>query len=127
MAASTKNGLKELPPGVPPEQVPFPGGLVDEQKPPPKYGTGRPADPSGPVPRVIDPLERAPKKSGLSRFKIRCNNYHPQKTRYILAADAESAKACYLKANGLDKAVEKLKKAGGPVEEPDLVIVELED
>lgn len=122
-----QNGLKELPPGVPEERTPTPGGLGEGK--PPQFGTGRPADPDGPVPRVITQLERAPNRS-LSRFKIRCNNYHPQKTRYILAKDEASAKACYLAANGLDKLIEKLKKstpAGEKVEEPDLAVTELED
>lgn len=119
---------KELPPGVPEERTPIPGG-TDEQSPPPKFGTEKPADAGGPVPRVIDALERAPGKGKVApfRFKIRCNNYHPQKTRYILANDEESAKRCYLKANGLDKHLERLKKNNMTVEEPDLAVTQLED
>lgn len=116
---------KPLPPGVPEAQTPIPGGTEDIG-PPPKFGTGKPADPEGDVPRVIDPLERAPK--GLIRFKIRCNNYHPQKTRYILARTEDEARAEFMKANGLDKHIAKLKKINTPnLVEADLVVTQLPD
>jgi hypothetical protein len=113
----------KLPPGVPAEG---PGGGADD-KPMPKFGVGRPADPDGPIPRVVEALERTPDKARALRFKIRCNNYHPQPTRYVLAKDEASAKDCYLKANGLDKLLEKLKAAGGVVEPPDLIVTVLAD
>lgn len=118
---------KPLPPGVPEAQTPVPGGI--DEKPPPKFGTGKPAATDGKLPRVIEPLERAPGKGKVApfRFKIRCNNYHPQKTRYILAGDEESARDCYLKVNGLASLIEKLKKNGATVEEAELVVTKLDD
>lgn len=118
-----------LPPGVPPDGEPVAGAGGDREKPP-KYGTPVPAGAGG-LPRVVTQLARA--GNGETRFKVRCNNYTPRKVRYILAADGDEAgaRACYLKAEGLDKEIERLKKVAGSkaseVEEPDLVITELPD
>jgi len=117
---------KELPPGVPEAQTPIPGGI--DEKPPPKFGTGKTISEAGTLPREVAGLDRAPSKGKAPfRFKIRCNNYHPQKTRYILANDEASAVECYKKINGLDKTLERLKKLGGQVEEPDVIVTQLED
>jgi len=119
---------KELPPGVPEEQTPVPGG-GESKGAPPKHGTQRPmVEAGGDVPRVVNPLERFKGIKGVTRFKIRCNNYHPQQVRYIIARDEDEARACYLKANGLDKTVDRLKKNGIEKPElPDLVVTALED
>jgi hypothetical protein len=116
---------EQLPAGVPPE-----GGNRggDDEKPKPKFGTGKPAEAKGVLPRVIDQLERA--VAGTTRFKIRCNNYGPKKTRYVLAADGDEkgARECYLKAEGLDKELDRLEKlTPGKVEPADLVVTELPD
>lgn len=102
---------------------------TDPEKPPPPYGTAKPAGP-GALPRVVPELARAGK--GETRYKIACRNYSPQKTRYVLAAegDEDGAVECYLQANGLDKVLAKLKKrAKDPddVEQPELVVTELAD
>jgi hypothetical protein len=103
--------------------------MGNDDKPLPKHGTGHVADAGGPVPRVVDQLDRAPK--GFARFKIRCNNWHPQKTRYVLAKPDEAGRKaaidCYLKANGLDKAMARVKANGTEPEPPDLVVTELAD
>ena len=118
---------KELPGGMPPEG----GERSPDDKPKPKFGAGKPADPTGPLPRVVDQLDRA--VAGTTRFKVRCNNYGPRKTRYILAKDGDEkgARECYLKAEGLDKELERLKKVAGvkanEIEDADLVLTELPD
>jgi hypothetical protein len=117
---------KELPRGVPEERTPIPGGA--DTNPLPKHGTQRVADTNGPLPRVVNALDRAPNKGRAPfRFKARSNNYHPQKTRYILANDEASARDCFLKTNGLDKQLEKLKANGATPEPVDVVITQLED
>lgn len=100
-----------------------------EEKPPPPFGTAKPAGP-GALPRVVPELARAGK--GETRYKIACRNYSPQKTRYVLAdeGDEAGAVACYLRANGLDVVLAKLRgRAQKPddVEAPDLVVTELAD
>lgn len=115
------------PPGVPPDGPVSPGG--DAATPPP-HGTARPAEPAGPLPRVVDPLERAGR--GQQRFRVACHNYAPRKARYILAAEGDEAgaRACYLAAEGLDREVARLQKIAGEkgsVEDPDLVLVPLDD
>lgn len=82
----------------------------------PLHGTSRVAGP-GPFPRVCHQLERAA-GSGMKRFKLRCDNYTGQALRYVLAADEESAKACYLKVQALDKLLDRLRKEN-PGKEPD--------
>lgn len=124
--AQAESDISPLPPDLPGA----PGG---DTRPQPKHGTARPADEHGVVPRVVNPLERAPRGSGLSRYKIRVDNYRPVPTRYVLAADRESAEACYLESVG-----ESIEYAGntatghrplpdGSKAPPKLVVVELED
>jgi hypothetical protein len=119
-----------LPRGVPEAQTPIPGG-TEEQSPPPKFGTARPADPAGDLPRLTDALDRVKRDGPVARYKIRCNNYHPQETRYILSQRSEAgekaARELYLKVNGLDLHLARLRKNGVTVEEPDLVVRCLED
>lgn len=112
----------KTPPGVPPEG--HVGPAPDETKPPP-FGTAKPAEATGPLPRVVDELERA--VPGTKRFKIRCNNYQPQERRYILARNEDEARACYTKVNKLDEEMERLKKNGGTVEPAALVVTLLPD
>lgn len=96
--------------------------------------------PDGPLPRVIDPMERA--GPGLFRFKIRVtNNEYQGRTRYVLARTREDAEACYLAAEGLaDPATRKARPfvdQYGPehlalhvadvAPEPDLAVTELPD
>lgn len=118
---------KSIPRGVPEERTPIPGGA--DTNPLPKHGTQRPADADGPIPRVVNALDRAP--AGLVRVKIRLNNYHPQKTRYVLTqpgeAGIQAAKDCVARANGLDRQLDRLKAAGGVVEPPDFVVTVLGD
>ena len=104
------------------------GGATDEPKKP-KFGTARPAG-KGAVPRVCDQLERVGESADVTRYKIACRNYAPQKTRYIIAECEDDAVELYLATNGLDKLVAKLKKQAGKddeVEQPDLVVTELPD
>jgi hypothetical protein len=104
-------------------------GTKSDAKPPPPFGTQRPAGP-GALPRVISELERAGR--GETRFKIACRNYSPQKTRYVLAGAGDEAGAidCYLRANGLAAHLKKLRgrlKKGEELEQPELVVTELPD
>lgn len=79
-----------------------------------------------PAPRVCHQSERAPE--GLTRFKIYCDNYHPMRTRYILARTAEEARAFYLDASGLVSTVGRLKeKRVRDVEEPGVVVKAMPD
>lgn len=116
------------PTAIPEDQTPIPGG-GESKGPPPKFGTQKPVEGAGgEVPRVVDPLERYGTVKGVTRFKIRCSNYHPQKTRYILARNDEEARAHYLEVNGLAKELERLKKNGvEKPEQPDLVVTALPD
>lgn len=105
--------------------------MADERRQPPKEPKerARPADAAGPVPRVLDPLERAPR--GLRRFKIRCTNYGTSASRYVLARDEAEARAHFSQAAGVDDLYARAKKgrakdAPAP-DAPDLVVVELED
>lgn len=116
-------------PGVPvdgPGSPSAPAGTT-----PPPFGTPRQAEAGGSLPRVVGQLERAP--AGVRRFKVRCGNYQPHKVRYILAQPSDEAgvRACYLKVEGLDRDIERLRKVAGAksaeVEEPDLIITELAD
>ena len=96
---------------------------------PPPFGTPKPAG-SGSLPRVVSELARA--EAGTVRYKIACRNYTPQKSRYILAEtdDEDGAVVCYLRANGLDRLLAKLRgRAQKPedVERPELVVTELPD
>lgn len=116
---------QKLPPGVPPGDG---GAPMQRETPPPPFGTPKPASDGGDLPRVIDPLERAP--TGLKRFKVRCNNYSPHGlTKYILAQpDQEDAvKALYLKDRGIQTELDKLAKRKVEVVEPDLVVTVLPD
>ncbi len=120
---------KELPRGVPEDQTPIPGG-TDNQAPPPPFGTSRLLEHGGDVPRVCNPLDRVDKTTGLKRFKIGTKNHHPQPVTYIIARNEDEAKKCFLKANGLDKQLERLQKNAGPdqkVEQPDWIVTELPD
>jgi hypothetical protein len=80
------------PPGVPADG-PVAAG-TDPKLKAPEYGTPKPAAP-GDLPRVCDPLERAP--AGAKRFKFRGRHGADQlhRTRYVMAADKDSAEACY--------------------------------
>lgn len=78
-----------------------------------------------PAPRVVGQHERAP--AGLVRCKVRCDNYHPQPTRYILAASLEQAKQHYLRVQRLDELLERLARDGAKVEPPQLVASVLAD
>ena len=59
-------------PVVPPDTE---GAPQAGEMPPPKHGTPKTADPDGVVPRVVDPLHRAPKGSDLKRFKVRADGF----------------------------------------------------
>jgi hypothetical protein len=115
--------------GVPADGVGSPAAPAGTVPPP--FGSPKVIDEAGPLPRVVNQLDRAPR--GASRFKVRCANYLPRKVRYVLArpGDEAAAKECYLKAEALDAQVEKLKRVAGAkaseVEEPDLIATELKD
>lgn len=70
---------------------------------------------ANPTPRVIHPNERAPRGSGLTRFKMRCLNYGPgdQPTRYVLARNESEAREEYLRHGGLRAVVEALTDDAG--------------
>lgn len=89
----------------------------------PKFGTPVALDPGGAVPRVVDPLSRAP--NGFQRFKVVCRNYTPRPVKYVLAkaGDEKSAKDCYLKATGLDAELKRLADAGVKDAEPPMLAV----
>ncbi len=110
------------PSAIPPDGVPGQGS--DSGKAPP-FGTAKPAAVGGKVPRVIHELERAP--HGLKRFKIRCENYGSQMNRYVLAADETGAVSCFREYEKIDAELARLKKIGGQVDEPALVVRELPD
>jgi hypothetical protein len=105
-----------------------PAGPADDGKPP-KFGVGKPAAEGGPLPRVIDQLERATK--GTRRFKVRVDGYTPATTRYVLTADGpdaeKDARQCYAKAQRLDEHLARIKKGGGKVEEPQFAVTALAD
>jgi hypothetical protein len=109
----------------------MPGAPLVDEAPPPPFGTGKPAAADGVLPRVVGELERA--VPGTVRFKVGCRNYSPRKTRYVLAKpdDEAGARACYLKAEGLDKELERARKAAGAnaadVEDAELVVTRLAD
>lgn len=111
---------KELPPDLP-------GAPAGDDKPPPKFGTAKPASDAGDLPRVVDPLERA--VDGTTRYKVVCRNYGGRKVRYVLAkrGDEAGAVACYLKAEGLDREVARLEKQGVAPEQPELAVTHLPD
>lgn len=85
-------------------------GQDDGPKPPP-FGTARPAA-DGPIPRIIDPLDRA--TSGLGRFKISVR-------------DAETAAVKYVLAKQRDEAEKHLRKSMGLSETATLVVTPLDD
>lgn len=115
--------------GAPADGVGAPAAPAGTQPPP--FGTPKVVEDAGVLPRVVNQLDRAPR--GAARFKVRCANYTPCKTRYILAkpGDSASVKECYLKAETLDVQIEKAKRVAGAkatdIEEPDLIITELAD
>lgn len=80
-----------------------------------QFGTPRKPGP-GPFPRICHPLER--KGNGQTRFKVRAvRGIESQPYRYILAANAAEALACYCEFQKLDAADPNLKT----------VVTELED
>jgi hypothetical protein len=91
----------------------------------PKFGQGKPAA-SGPIPRVIDQLERA--TDGAKRFRVSCHNYQPKPVRYVLARSEDEAIDAY-KANV--KLPEELKRVQGrnteKPDDPEIVCVALAD
>ena len=117
---------EKQPQGLPPETT---GAPAQNEAPPPPFGTEEMADPGGPVPRVLKQTERAPR--GLTRFKIRCNNYSPKPIKYILAKDEDQARGCYTSAVGIDNEIARLTKNAGEKgvkpEPADLVVTQLPD
>lgn len=119
----------EHPSAVPEERSPE--RPSDGEKPPP-HGTQRKAEPGAAVPRVVNPLERAPDRT-LQRFKFTCKGDAPYPVLYVLAkaGDEEGARKCYLDASGLAAELEKRRKAAGAkaaeVPDPELVVTPLED
>lgn len=122
MAKKSRTDAELVALGIPPEQS---GAPIDDGTPP-KYGVAVPADPQGPVPRVVRELERAPKGSGLTRYKVRVLNYegHP---RYVLARSADEAKAHYLAVESIDARVAEARKGGGEPAAPALAVTTLAD
>lgn len=105
------------------------GPVVDGEKKP-QFGTPRTAGAMGDLPRVCDELERVPAGAPFKRFKVRADNFVSfGKPRYILAANREDAKACYLaQPNGIADHLSNLKKQGyKELAEPILVVTELAD
>lgn len=94
------------PPGV--RTAPPPDGAVrgapEDGKREPEFGTARPLDAAGELPRVVHELERA--APGTTRYKVAFRSHDSPKHRYVLAApgDEAGAVACATKANGLDRA-----------------------
>jgi hypothetical protein len=110
-----------------PDVSPPGGAAIAKSSEPPPFGTPKVADTGGTVPRVVNQLERS--VSGLSRYKIRCDNY-PEMSRilYILASDEGSAKQCYMVESGLEKHLETLLgRMPGDVTAPVLIVVKLPD
>lgn len=108
--------------------------MAEEKGDDPAHGTARTAKSDGPVPRVVQPVERAPE--GFQRFKIRGDSHGVNTTRYVLAkkGDRAGAEAHYRKIHKLDEAVQRerdaLKAAGlsdDRLEPVRLVTVELPD
>ncbi len=108
--------------------------MAEEKKDEPAHGTARTATSDGPVPRVVQPVERAPE--GFQRFKIRGDSHGVHTTRYVLAkkGDRAGAEAHYRKVHKLDEMLEREReqlKASGlsdeRVQPVRLVTVELPD
>jgi hypothetical protein len=92
----------------------------------PAFTSNRPADPNGPVPRILDPHERAYR--GTRRFKIRVAGNPEAPILYVLARDEASARSCYLKATGLPDPLVSADNGGGmPGVGPNVLIRELDD
>lgn len=100
-------------------------GRHDPANTAPKHGSGKPAS-DGPVPRVVNQLERA--TAGTTRFRLSCHNYHPKPVRYVLARNEAEAIDTY-KANV--KLADELKRVKGrnpeDPDEPEIVCVALAD
>lgn len=101
MAKAKLDIAPPLPPGVPPDGQPV--GAEDATKPPPPFGTAKPAG-SGTLPRVVPELARAGR--GEQRFKMSLRMPTDSlRTRYVLAAVGDRARteaeACYLAAERL--------------------------
>jgi hypothetical protein len=131
--AKGKNTAPDLPPGVPPDGPPIPGASEGDAPPPP-HGSQRKltkADVAGELPRVCSGLDRVPGGSEAKRFKCRVANYSGHaKPLYVLALDAESAKACHTKAVGLDAYIQTLRDQGlkdADIDRPRVVVNELPD
>jgi len=78
--------------------------VAESVKQPPAPAKAAPKEPkaptvaaAGPLPRVVDPIERAP--AGATRYKIRAEvPGFPTRTLYVLAKDQASAEKCYREA-----------------------------
>lgn len=131
MAKSTR--IDALPPGVPPDGSPVPVA-GDGAAPPPPFGTQKKLsekDVAGDLPRVCSGLDRVPAGSKAKRFKCRVANYtgHAEPS-YVLALDADSARACHTKSAGLDDYLKALKAQGvkpADLVEPLVLATELPD
>ncbi len=78
------------------------GRGIEEGGKPPLFGTARPAA-EGPIPRVVDPLDRA--VNGLGRFKISIRDAETAAVKYVLAKQRDEAEKHVRKAMGLSDAV----------------------
>lgn len=96
-------GVKAAPPDGPVRGTPV-AGMKE-----PEFGTAKPADPVGELPRECNPLERA--VAGVRRFKFRGESgtgLGLMTVKYVLAADATAAELHYrelVKAADADRVV----------------------
>lgn len=118
--------------GVAPDGAPVPSG--SEDAPLPEFGvpnTLSAQDVAGDLPRACSPLDRVPKGSAAKRFKCRVANYATHaEPGYVLALDAEGARACHVRACGLADHLRQVKAAGAEdkdLAKPVVVVTELAD
>jgi hypothetical protein len=75
--------------------------------------------------RVVHQNERVPPGSGLARSK--CWTEHGDPRRYVLAPNADAARAAYLDASGITTRVAKVVARGGSGELPDVIVLPMAD
>lgn len=100
--------------------------VVEESPPFGRFGTQKPVEPGGKVPREVKGFERAA-GTGMKRFKIRCDNFGSHAHRYILAADEKAACDCFCEVDGVNIERKRLEKYGKTVPAPELVVTEMAD
>jgi hypothetical protein len=95
---------------------------------PPKFGTPKPVETTGELPRYIDPLSRAV-PGGPKRFKAVCRNYREPSAfpvKYILANSLDEAKKFYRDENKMDESIVTVAKPNAKTGQLEYVALEPE-